>query len=100
MYVYIYIYIYPRVRRPTANLRTKTPSFRGSDPRIVLISRGGILMSMGMFPESLSQAILVGIVLIGRLRVAPARRDPRLDAEQGLSRDPPPRASSAESSVA
>ena len=34
--------------------------FRGSDSSIILILRGGILMSIGDFPESLSRAILVG----------------------------------------
>ena len=41
--------------------------FRGFDSSIILIIRGGILMSIGDFPESLSQAILVGIMLVGRL---------------------------------
>ena len=35
----------------------------GLDSSIILISRGGILMSMDNFPEMLSQAILVGIIL-------------------------------------
>ena len=30
--------------------------FRGFDSSIILILRGGILMSIGIFPESLSQA--------------------------------------------
>ena len=34
--------------------------------------RGGILISIGNSPEMLSQAILVGIILVGRLGV-PAR---------------------------
>ena len=41
---------------------------------MILDRRGGILMSTGSFPEILSQAILVGIVLVGRLGVAHARR--------------------------
>ena len=75
MYIYIYIYIWGCVdarparsgldRRPwpgappalTANLRTKVLDFRGFDSSIILILRGGILMSIGNFPESLSQAI-------------------------------------------
>ena len=36
---------------------------------IILILRGGTLMSIGNFPEFLSQQILVGIVLVGRLGV-------------------------------
>ena len=55
----------------TANLRTNIMDFRGFDSSIVLILRGGILMSIGDSPESLSQAILVGIMLVGRLGVLP-----------------------------
>ena len=40
--------------------------FRGFDSSIILMSSGAILMSIGNFPESLSQAILVGIMLEGR----------------------------------
>ena len=53
----------------TANLRTKILDFRGFDSGRILISRGGILMSVGDFPEVLSQRILVGIILVGRLGV-------------------------------
>ena len=53
----------------TANLPTKILDFRGFESSIISISRGGIIMSTGDFPESLSQAILVGIVLVGRLGV-------------------------------
>ena len=53
----------------TANLRTKILDLGGSDSSIVLIPRGGILMSLGSFLESLSQAILAGIILVGRLGV-------------------------------
>ena len=92
IYITLYIYIYildisqdaatclPVTRRPpsglnwrlagTANLRTNIMDFRGFDSSILLILRGGIiLMSMGDFPESLSQAILVGIMLVGRVGV-------------------------------
>ena len=44
---------------PTANLRTKILDFRGFDSNIILILRGGILMSVGDFLEIVSQAILV-----------------------------------------
>ena len=54
----------------TVNLRTKILDFRGFDSSRILIVRGGILMSIGNFPESLSQAILVGRFLVGRLGVA------------------------------
>ena len=46
-------------RQPTANLRTKFVDFRGFDSNRILNSRGGIVRSIGNFPESLSQAILV-----------------------------------------
>ena len=51
----------------TANLRTTILDFRGFDSSRILILRGGLLMSIGNFLESLSQAILVGIILVGRL---------------------------------
>ena len=52
-----------------ANLRTNIMDFRGFDSSMILRLRGGILMSKGDFPESLSQASLVGIMLVGRLGV-------------------------------
>ena len=45
--------------------------FRGFDSSTILILRGGISRPKGNFPESLSQAILVGIMLVGRLGVPP-----------------------------
>ena len=58
------------LKRPyTANPRTNNVDFRGFDSSIILILRGGILMSIGDFPECLSQAILVGIILVGRFGV-------------------------------
>ena len=56
----------------TASLRTKILDFRGFDSSGILISRGEILLSTGNIPERLSQQILVGIILIGRLGVAPS----------------------------
>ena len=53
----------------TANFRTYIMEFRGFDSSIILILRGGILMSRSDILESLSQAILVGIMLEGRLGV-------------------------------
>ena len=50
----------------TPNLPTNIVDFTGFDSSIILNLRGGILMSIGDFPESLSQAILVGIMLISR----------------------------------
>ena len=52
-----------------ANLRTNIMAFRGFDSSIISIMRGGILMPIGNLPESLTQAILVGIMLVGRLGV-------------------------------
>ena len=46
----------------TPNLPTNIVDFRGFE-------RGGILMSIGDFPETFSQAMLVGIMLVGRLGV-------------------------------
>ena len=58
-------------RTSTANLRTSTkiPDFRGFDSSRILTLRGGIFMSTGNFPVSFSQAILVRIILVGRLGV-------------------------------
>ena len=58
-----------RLFSSTVNLRTKIMGFRGFDSSIILILRGGIPRPMGNLPESLSQAILVGIILVGRLGV-------------------------------
>ena len=43
--------------------------FRGFDSSVILNLRGIILMSIGDFPEGLSQAMLVGTMLVGRLGV-------------------------------
>ena len=52
---------------PTANLRTKFLDFTGFDSSRMLTLRVGILVPVGDFPESLSQPILAGIILAGRL---------------------------------
>ena len=78
IYIYIYIYTYLHLRVPwihppspffsestTANLRTKILDFRGFDSSRNSILRGGILMPIGNFPESLSQA-LVGRFVVGQ----------------------------------
>ena len=54
----------------TPNLPTNIVDFKGLDSSAIFISKGGILMSIGNLPESLSQAMLVGIMLVGRLGVA------------------------------
>ena len=58
----------------TANLRTKIMDFRGFDSNIILILSGGIPRPIGNLPESLSQAILGGIILVGRLGAWPRPR--------------------------
>ena len=58
----------------TPNLPANIVDFGGFDSSIMLFLRGGILMSIGDFPESLSQAMLVGTMLVGRLGVP--RRGP------------------------
>ena len=56
--------------RDTANLLTKTLDFGGPDSTGILILRGGIPRPTGNSPESLSQRILAGIILVWRLGVA------------------------------
>ena len=50
----------------TPNPPTKIVDFKGFDSSIILILRGEILRPIGDFPESLSQALLVGVMLVGR----------------------------------
>ena len=52
-----------------ANIPTNIMDFRGFDTNTIFISRGGIVRPIGNFPEGLSQAILVGTMLVGRLGV-------------------------------
>ena len=54
-----------RITRHTVNLPTNIADFRGFNSSMILMLRGGILMSIGNSPESLSQAMLVGIMLVG-----------------------------------
>ena len=69
------------------NLRTNIMDFRGFDSSIILILRGGILMSIEDFPKSLSQTILVGIMLVGRLGVhGPHSPDDRISLRSVLTR--------------
>ena len=52
--------------------------FRGFDSSKMLFLRGGILMSTGGFPESLSRAMLVGVMSVGGMGVSrPAARASR-----------------------
>ena len=96
IYVYIYIYIYicihiliinnkpwtlpfgrtqyvPWERRASMG-RSEILDFGGLVSSRVLTSRGGTLRSMGNFPETLSQRILAGIILVGRLGVLGGNR--------------------------
>ena len=52
-----------------ANPRTNIMDFGGFDSTIILISRAVILRLIGNFLESLSQAMLVGVMLVGGLGV-------------------------------
>ena len=58
----------------TANPPTNIVDFGGFDSSIILISRGGIPRPIGDFPQCLSQAMLVGIMSVGRLGVQLAAR--------------------------
>ena len=61
---------------PTAGLRTKVLDFGGFDSNRILISRDGIPRPIRNFPDFMSQAILVGVVLVGRLGVLGGREAP------------------------
>ena len=65
--VYAYKYIIISSSTPIS-LRTLR-GFRGLDSSIILVLRGGILRPIWDFPESLSQAMLAGIMLVGGLGV-------------------------------
>ena len=52
--------------RATADFPTDIMDFRGFDPSIILSLRGGIPRPIGDFPESLTQSMLVGVMLVGR----------------------------------
>ena len=53
----------------TPNLPTNIVDFRGFDSSIILNLRGGIRRPIGIFPEILSQAMLAGRILVGKLGV-------------------------------
>ena len=55
----------------TANLRAKTLDFGGFDSSIIGVE---LTRPIGNFPESLSQAILIGTILLGRSGVIPLTR--------------------------
>ena len=76
------------MHRCMANLRTNIMDFRGVDSSIILILRGGIPRPIGNFPEHLSQAILVGIMLVGRLGMSEGRFAHRYIVKLGRRRNP------------
>ena len=51
----------------TANLGTKILDFRVFDSSIILVLMAGILIPIGNLPESFRQAVLVWMILVGRL---------------------------------
>ena len=63
MYIFIYTHVVNTHPPSTANLQPKILDFRGFDSSRILTLRGGIPRPIGNFPESLSRAILVGIIL-------------------------------------
>ena len=86
IHIYIHIHTYPvrssRLRRrppcqirrgvtrcTTPNLPTNIVDFGGFDSSIILILRGGILRPIRDVPESLTQAIIVGMMSVGGLGV-------------------------------
>ena len=69
--------------RNTPSPPTNIVDFRGFDSSIILIQRGGILRPRGNLPESLSQAMLVGTMLLGRLGVVSELLENRLSRAAG-----------------
>ena len=70
----VYIHMYTQTKALIRHAATPgSPAivvdFGGFDPSAILILRGGIPRPMGDLPESLSQAMLIGIMLVGRLGV-------------------------------
>ena len=65
--------VYKSLSRRRRLLRPVPPTnavdFRGFDSSIIFIPRGGIPRPIGDFPESLTQAMLVGVTLVGGLGV-------------------------------
>ena len=80
MYIYIWneqppvisscaLYVHQTITTRTPNLPINNVYFRGFDSSIVLKLRCGILRPIGNYPEILSQAMLVRVMLVGRLGV-------------------------------
>ena len=68
----------------TPNLPTNIVDFRGFDSSRILNLRGEIPRPIGDSPESLSQAMSVGVMLVGRLGV-PSRLQPLVSLSPPLS---------------
>ena len=74
----------------TANLPTNIiMDFRGFDSSISLILRGGILVSIGNFPESSSPAMLVGLMLVGGLGASHHRAGQKITTDYTFKRKEP-----------
>ena len=69
----------------TPNLPTSIVDFRGFDSSTILNLRGEIPRPIGDFPDSLSQAMLVGILLVWRLGVCRAMHTPRASKDRGVN---------------
>ena len=63
--------------------------FRGFDSSIIFKLRGGIPRPIGNLPESLSQAILVGITLVGKLAVPESGRQSTIQCNNTAVRRQP-----------
>ena len=61
------IYHCLRLSLLTINFPTNTMDFRGLDSGVISSTRGGTPGPTGNWPQSLSQAILVGVMLVGKL---------------------------------
>ena len=61
------MYTYTHISTP--NVPTNVVGFRGFDSSVILMLRGGISRPTGNRRESLTQAMLVGTMLVGRLGV-------------------------------
>ena len=64
-----WVYSQDEEEQGTDSLRNKTLDFREFDSSRILMLRGGIIMSIGIFRELVSQEVLVGIILVGKLGV-------------------------------
>ena len=82
-------YFSPKAHAYTPNLPANIVDVRGFDTRRILPSRAGILMSIGNLPESLSQAMLAGIMSVGGLGVATVGGFHSSEPEQGARRGTP-----------